>query len=562
MSQSMLRVAPIVLRFSAAGTLLGVLIGCFRWSSPWPALSGLNLLWTATAGWLVGLAVGCGVAMAFRSRSRHLPRSSRGPWQRVGAAALVVVGLAPGAVWLALPMTSGPSRGVGPMSRLRGDCRPNIILIGIDALRADHVGAYGSAAGLTPNLDAFARDASVYRSAYASSPWTLTSMGALASSLPPSQCVVARRNGEDPRAYTFRAALLRDAPLVAESLQEAGYRTAAELTNPFLTQRYGWERGFDCLRNEDGSDTNLLLTSQTARGEIVTENARAWLALNRKEPFLLWLHYLDPHAPYDSPDTPESLRKQYPPNWETRRTYWYDEMAGASPEERVRYREFCRRMYAEEVRYADRCVGGLLAELKRKRLYDDSLIVIFSDHGEELFDHGAFEHGHSLHEEVLHVPLLVKWPKGTEADPSVTQIVSLASISPTLVEVAGLPRQAGAAASSLPRQDGGPGEMVYSEAPLFGSDQTALTTDRYKAIYHLSADGGDGSFEIYDRRRDPGEQLDLATGRTAAELRDHLREMTERALTARREASRDEPRSGELDEAAKRRLRSLGYLSE
>jgi arylsulfatase A-like enzyme len=104
--------------------------------------------------------------------------------------------------------------------------------------------------------------------------------------------------------------------------------------------------------------------------------------------------------------------------------------------------------------------------------------------------------------------------------------------------------------------------MVYSEAPLFGSDQTALTTDNYKAIYHLSADGGDGSFEIYDRRRDPGEQLDLATGGAAAELRDRLREMTERALKARREASRDEPRAGNLDEAAKRRLRSLGYLSD
>jgi arylsulfatase A-like enzyme len=350
--------------------------------------------------------------------------------------------------------------------------------------------------------------------------------------------------------------------LVAESLQQAGYRTAAELTNPFLTQRYGWERGFDCLRNEDGSDTNLLLTSQTTRGEMVTEHARGWLALNREEPFLLWLHYLDPHAPYDSPDTPEGIRKQYPPNWETRRTYWYEEMAGASPEERARYQEFCRRMYAEEVRYADRCVGGLLAELKRKRLYDDSLIVIFSDHGEELFDHGAFEHGHSLHEEVLHVPLLVKWPRGTEADPIVTQTVSLASISPTVLEVAGLAKQAGGAASSLPRRDGGAGAIVYSEAPFYGSDQTALTTDHYKAIYHLSADGGDGWFEIYDLRRDPGEQLDLATGGAAAELRDRLREMTESALKARPETSRDEPRAGNLDEAAKRRLRSLGYLSE
>jgi arylsulfatase len=359
----------------------------------------------------------------------------------------------------------------------------------------------------------------------------------------------------------LRAALLREAPLVAEGLQQAGYRTAAELTNPFLSQRYGWERGIDWFRNEDGSNTDLLLTSQTARGGTVTEHARAWLALNRQKPFFLWLHYLDPHAPYDSPGSPENLRKQYPPNWETRRSYWYGEMAGAPAEERSRYQEFCRRMYAEEVRYADRWVGALLAELKRKRLYHGSLIVIFADHGEELFDHGAFEHGHTLHEELLHVPLLVKWPKGTEADASITETVSLASVAPTLLEVAASPKQAGAAARPLPRQDGGPGEAVYSEAPLYGADQTALTTDHYKVIYHLPADGDDGSFEVYDRRRDPGEKINLAVGPAAEELKDRLRRMTERALKARREASRDVPRAA-LDEGAKRRLRSLGYLSE
>lgn len=558
----MLRIALTVSPFSIAGTLFGVLIGCMKWSSAWPEPSRLNLLWTASAGWVIGMAVGCVAAIAPRFRLRSRPGYSGRGWPRAAMMGLVVVGIAPGALWLPLSTRGELARGVGPMGRSRGDSRPNIILIGIDALRADHVGAYGSGAGLTPNLDAFAREATVYRSAYAASPWTLTSMGALASSLPPSRCVVARKNGEDPRAYTGRAALLAGAPLVTVSLQEAGYRTAAELTNPFLADRYGWKRGFDCFRNEDGSNTDLLLTSRTARGEIVTEHARAWLALNRKEPFFLWLHYLDPHAPYDSPDTPENLRKQYPPNWETRRTYWYEEMTGASPEERTRYQEFCRRMYAEEVRYADRQVGSLLAELRRRRLYGDSLIVIFSDHGEELFEHGGFEHGHSFHQEVLHVPLLVKWPTGVKADPSVTQTVSLARLAPTLIELAGLARQASDAATFLPRREGGPGEMVYSEAPLYGPDRTALTTDRYKVIYRLPAGDGDGSFEVYDRGRDPGEQFDLASGGAAAELRDRLREITKRALEARREASRDQPRTGLLDEAAKRRLRSLGYLSE
>ena len=114
-------------------------------------------------------------------------------------------------------------------------------------------------------------------------------------------------------------------------------------------------------------------------------------------------------------------------------------MQKGDPETRARYQEFCRKMYAEEVRYVDRWFGDLLAQIRDADWYESSLVVVTSDHGEELFDHGGFEHGHSMHEELLRVPLLVKWPTAAEADEQVSQTVGLVDLAPTFLEFAGAP---------------------------------------------------------------------------------------------------------------------------
>ena len=550
----------LLVPLAVAGTLVGFLYGRSQASDLWPDFSRLHTIWCMAVGWLAGLALTALVLLLVRSRSRP----AQEPTRFVRAARLLAFALAlsPVALWVTVLFPGGLLREAAPRGFLLGDRRPNIILISIDALRADHLGAYGSAAGLTPNLDAFAREATVYRSAAAASPWTLASFGALFTALPPSRSIIVREGDEDTVAYVWRTSLLRQAPLLSGALRTAGYRTAAELTNPFLSAERGWGRGFNAYRNEDGTNAEVLLTADTARAETVTDHARAWLALNRREPFFLWVHYLDPHAPYDSPDTPEELRRGYPSEWETGRTYWYETMVNAPQEEQARFEEYCRRMYAEEVRYADRWVGELLAELKRRGLYDDAVIAIISDHGEEMFEHGGFEHGHSMHEEVLHVPLLVKWPKGTPADPVVTQTVALDGLGPTLLELAWVPAGAGVSISALPRYDGQPGDGAYSEAPLYGPDQSALTTDDYKVIYHLPSEEKAGVFEVYDRRADPGEQHDLAGEGVAVEERERLRRMTEAAVAVRQQGGAEEAPRVELNDTARRRLKSLGYLSD
>jgi len=550
----------LLVPLAVAGTLAGLAYGRSQASDLWPDLSRLNTIWWVALGWLAGLALAVLVLLLFRSRGR--PAQQPTGFVRAARVLAITLALSPGALWVTALFPGGSLREAGPIGVLLGDRRPNIILISIDALRADHVGVYGSAAGLTPHLDEFAREATRYEAAYAASPWTLPSLGALFAMRSPSESVVMFTEGEDGQRYFERAAVFADVPLLSEGLRSAGYRTGAELTNPFLAGTKGWERGIDFFRNEDGSDLEVLLTAGGAPAETVTENALAWLRLNRREPLFLWVHYLDPHAPYESPETPKELRREYPAQWETGRTYWYETMVNASPEEQARFQEYCRRMYAEEVRYADRWVGEVLAELKRRETYDTSLVVIFSDHGEELFEHGAFEHGHSMHEEVLRVPLLVKWPKGFGADKTVGQTVALGSLAATALEAAGCPPMEGRRVEPLPRQDGGLGTQVFSEGILHGSEQTALTTDDYKVIYRPGTDEGRGAFEVYDRRSDRGERRDLAGTGAAADLRARLKAHTEEAHAARaKRVAAGEPRT-EMSEDERRRLKSLGYLSD
>ncbi len=551
----MRRYSTLLLLLPIIGTLAGLWLGWSQRSDLWPEVSRLNLWWRVGQGWLAGTAL-WGLA-ALLSRGGGGPSGAKGWWRRALEGMLLVMALAPVGLWMTLALPDSVMRQAAPPLWPFGSHRPSIVLIGIDALRADHLGAYGSAAGLTPNLDTFVKDATVYEAAYAASPWTLDSLGSVFTSLSPSQCVVTREQGEEVGPYVDRVTLRGEVELLSTRLRKTGYVTAAELTNPFLARERGWAQGFRDFRNEDGWKIEPLITDQSTRADTLTKNASQWLVLNHRRPFFLWLHYLDTHAPYDSPDTTKALRKKYPDDWETRRAY-YDEHRKRGLPTDPRYEQFCREMYAEEVKYVDRWVGELLTELKRVNAYEDSVIVIMADHGEELFDHGGFEHGHSMHEETLRVPLLVKWPRGIAADRRISQTVGLTELGATLLDLAKLPTR-NMQRRPLPRRDGGLGAEVFSEGVLYGSDQTALTTDSYKVIYHLPA-SGPGLFEVYDRKRDRAERQDLAETDAARDLRDHLRILTDAAMAQRVTANEKDVPDAKVGEGARRKLRSLGYL--
>ena len=547
-----------------AGAVLGLALGLRDWSWVWPRLSLLIALRGAALGWLAGAilspALGWSLSRRGPAPGRAVPAS-----RRVARHLVTVLGLAPAVVWLAALLPNASLRQVMRRERAPDDGRPNLVLITIDALRADHVGVYGNANGLTPNLDAFAREATQYDAAYASSPWTLPSFGAVLTSRPPSECGLKIAAAESHTWYTGEAALPKRVPVLSEQLRRAGYGTAAELTNPFLARKRGFARGFDDFRNEDSSDVGSLLTRNTARAHTVTENTSLWLQMNRRQPFFLWVHYLDPHAPYESPDTPEEVRAKYPEEWHTGRLYWYDHMQGRPQQAKAQYAEFCRAMYAEEIRYADRWVGELLAELRRLGLYENSLVVITADHGEELFDHNGFEHGHTVHEELLRVPLLVKWPAGWEAAGHLARIVGLVDLAPTFLAAAEAEPMEGMRGRVLPlRHDPSAGE-VYSEALLYGTEQTSLTGGDYKVIYRPYAGEEEPSFKVYQRGRDRSEHDDLGETKVAAAAKERLRAYTAAARAAARGWHPDVGAGGsasQLDEQTRRKLRALGYLGD
>ncbi len=546
---------------AVGGSLVGIALGLRHWSEVWPALSAVEALRSAALGSLIGLAASPLLGWALARKRAPAGGSAAPPWRLAAGHFATAVAFSPVLLWLTALPPDGLLRGGPAPSRAANDQRPNIVFITIDALRADHLGAYGGGAGLTPNLDAFAAEATRYDAAYVSAPWTLASFGSIFTSLPPSECGLKLPTPWNHDWYMFAARLPEEVELVHEHLRGAGYTTAAELTNCFLTTERGWARGFDYFRNEDGAEVGAMLT----RADTVTENALAWLRLNRREPFFLWVHYLDPHAPYNSPDTPQGVREQYPSIWLTRRDYWYDHMVRRDAEKKQRYQEFCRRMYAEEVRFADRWVGELLADIRASGLWDSSLIVISSDHGEELFEHGGFEHGHSMHEEVLRVPLLIKWPRGVEADREIRQVVGLADLPATFFSAAGMARPGAFQGKPLPRRSGETGGEVYSEGVLYGSEQGALTTERYKAIWRPATRLTEEWLLVYDRLADPREQEDLSETEAAAAMADRLKR---RASAAKKAAARhDVGREHDftvidVSDATLAKLQALGYISD
>ncbi len=564
------------------GTLAGAAAGAARWSRAWPELSALTLAKALVIGWMIGVAVSPvfyvisriwfkrPAALRLRNASVDGRPTTETPSAGVGTPALqrptrvlrgtlTIVAIIPVFLALTLLQPQGLFRRALASPRAR-EARPNLILITIDALRTEQLGAYGSKEGLTPNLDAFAEEATCYDAAYVSSPWTLTSFASIMSSRPPSQCGLKLTTPRMHNWYLYSAKLPERVPLLSEQLQEAGYITAAELTNCFLTDERGWERGFTFFRNEDGPALGAILT----RADKITRNTLAWLRLRPRQPFFLWVHYLDPHVPYNSPETPAKLRAQYPGDWLTRREYWYNSMRYRDEETKARYAEFCRKMYAEEVRYTDKCLGKLLTGIKRTGEWDRSLIVIASDHGEELFDHGEFEHGHTMHEELLRVPLLIKWPKGITADTQISQIVSMLDLAPTFIELAGSSPLPGAIGRPLPRKSGGAGEEVYSEGILHGPEQTALTMDTYKIIHRANNPLAGEIYLIYDRKVDRQERK-VVDKRETDSLKVRLLAQEKEALSAARQwkvSNQQEFRGIDLSHATREKLKDLGYIGE
>jgi choline-sulfatase len=354
----------------------------------------------------------------------------------------------------------------------------HLVIVTIDTLRADRVGIYGYKAAVTPHLDALARDGAMAPHASSHVPLTRPSHVTVFTGRLPSETGI--RDNISP-------AVVPGVPLLAEVLKKAGFATAAFVSSIVLDSSSGLDRGFDvyddAIDGSAGGGAEFLNTLQR-RGDAAADAAIAWLEKARQAwpqgRVFLWLHLYDPHDPYEPPEP------------------WASRFAG--------------RLYDGEVAFADEQVGRLDDALARLGMKDDSALVVTSDHGEGLGDHGETLHGFFVYETTLHVPFLARGP-GIRPGARLAGTVALVDVFPTAIDLLGLTPPAGALSGRTlaPQLRGGGARAeapIYAESlvPLlhFGwSDLRVLRDGRYKYIQAPRP-------ELYDLASDPGETTNLA----------------------------------------------------
>ncbi|HXM10843.1 MAG TPA: sulfatase-like hydrolase/transferase [Terriglobales bacterium] len=343
------------------------------------------------------------------SNDRLFPMSVIREWLCVfgliGSALAAAVG-PPGTV----PTNSAPVHTAPPKAAPANIALPNIVLITLDTTRADRMGFLGSARGLTPNLDALARQSAVFTHAYSQAPLTLTSHATILTGTYP----------QFHQVNDFRVPLAKDLPYAPDILHAHGYHTAAfvgsTILDPATNYAPGFDRGFDIYNAGFHPEELRQGRFQTIerRGDEVVARALAWLTQHPTGPFFIWVHLYDAHDPYDPPEPYKSRYISEP--------------------------------YDGEIAYEDAAVGKLLRRLKADALYDGAVIAVMADHGESLGAHGEDTHGIFLYDETIRVPLVIKLPHGstaksrTEKQPEVRvdSRVELVDVMPTLLQTAGV----------------------------------------------------------------------------------------------------------------------------
>ncbi len=509
---------------------------------------------------LGALAATLAVAGLVWARLRGASERVRWLANPLGAAAVVgaLAALWTGAVALegAPPAPPSAPHGAAPAGA------PNVVLVVVDTLRADHLGCYGYAAAKTPHIDALAARGTRYASTFAQASWTRPSFATIFTSLyPSSHGAVHKADSLPDRVDT-----------IAELLARAGYYTVGFADNANISPAFNFGQGFAeyhylapaLFFHADEAAAELALYSGLrlvherflARAmdvhhyyqpaETVTAAVERWLdsPAARHRPFFLFVHYMDPHDPYFV----------HPFNG-----VGYARVANPNPPPNLA--ETYRRLYDGEIAYLDQHLGALLDDLGRRGLFDESLIVLTGDHGEEFHEHGGWWHGTTLYDEQTHVPLIVKPPHGGAPGRVVDGLTTSLDIAPTILAAAHLPVPPVMQGHALPLDATPPAERdrVFAETDLEGNVVQAVRTPTWKFITaNPNNPRGLKPEELYDLARDPGEQIDLAAKEPAQ--RETLRAALGRSLLEAR-AHAGSAQHTDVDAVTQERLRALGYVN-
>ena len=392
----------------------------------------------------------------------------------------------------------------------------NVILISIDTCRADYLGCYGYSSNTTPNIDNLAAEGIVFENVVSPMPLTL-----------PAHCSML--TGVDTRIHGIHdndGFILDDSQItLAEILNSEGFSTGAVVSSFVLDSRFGLDQGFDAY--EDRFDKSLNSVGIVERrGDEATRQANLWLQEHKGERFFLFLHYFDPHYTYDPPEPFKS--------------------------------NFAKNLYAGEIAYVDHCIGQVIEKLKELDIYDSTLLIITSDHGEDLGEHGENYHGYYIYQSTVRVPLIFRLPNSKKSV-KVQENAGLIDIVPTICSLFGIKAPDRIHGKDVSGYFDGKGlkdknRFFYCESLLatrYGCNPLlGLVEDGWKYILTTRP-------ELYDLRNDPAEQCNLIekeTGR-ARITRSALEQML-------KEAVKVESDGGDiLDTENRDKLASLGYVS-
>jgi arylsulfatase A-like enzyme len=448
-----------------------------------------------------------------------------------------------------------------PLLYKKQETGQNVVLVSIDTLRADHLGCYGYERATSPHIDNLAAESVTFLNTYASSPWTLPSHVSLLTSL----------HGVHHQVYYDDDAMDPDLFTLADACRQNHLYCAAFTGGGFVSSVYGFSKGFDSYSNDAGS------VFRQDSAEHLFNLVSSWLDQNKNKSFFIFLHTYQPHNPYACPYPYKTMFVREGAKWRHLDIMGY--LGGAAGifrkltnEERLNIIG----LYDGEIRYTDeKLIGPLVEKLKNLGLFDQTMFIFTSDHGEEFYDHQGWGHGHSLYDESLKVPLIIKFPDSRFAGRRIDTFVNLVDVVPTILDEFQIPfsdrKMDGR--SLFPVIEGREkadrifladiaGNVLNSHIP----QKMAMNSRKIKLILNKGYQREDLGFflfpppelepvELYDLLNDPEEKQD------AAEKRSRLaNSLIQKINKIYKEAKKRDIRKLEIDEELKKQLKALGYI--